>query len=71
MVRMIGRTAAAIKALAAKRAIPDGWLSIQTTIALPSELADWWRNVTPAERGRVLMAGMSAIAQVENLGENK
>jgi len=67
---MTSRTAAALAALAAKRAIPDGWVSIQTKIALPLELVNWWRKATPFERGRVLMAGMKAM-QMENLGENK
>ena len=62
--------AAAHAALASKRAIPDGWVSIQTTIALPVGLVNRWRSATPTDRGCVVEIGMSAM-QMENLGENK
>lgn len=66
---MTSRTAAALAAIAAKRAIPDGWVSIQTTIALPSELVDRWRSATPTDRGWVVEIGVSTIEHKQNLRE--
>lgn len=68
---VLDRTDAALEALKVKRAIPDGWKRSQLAVWVPNELVEWYENATPIERGRVLMAGMKAIAQVENLRENK
>ena len=68
---MTSRTAAALVALATQRAIPDGWKRRQLAAWVPEEIDEWYCDATPVERGRVFAAGIKAIVQMENLGENK
>lgn len=55
------RTAAALKALAIKRNIPKGFVSIQVTIQLPLELVARIRSATPVGRGEIMAAGVRTI----------
>lgn len=63
------RTAAALKALKAKRSIPDGLASIQLTIQLRPDLVAHFRSLSPVKRGEIIEAGLKAIDRLENLGE--
>ena len=65
------RTAAALKALKAKRNIPDGLASIQLTIQLRPDLVAYFRSFSPVKRGEIIAAGLNAIdlQNLENLGD--
>lgn len=64
------RTAAALKALKAKRSIPDGLEPIQLTIQLRPDRVAYFRSLSPVKRGEIIEAGLNTIDRLENLGES-
>lgn len=58
MTKQNRSTTSALIALAIKRAIPPGWVSVQLTIQLPHRLLARVRLATPVERGRMIEAGV-------------
>lgn len=66
MTKQSRDTTNALKALAIKRHIPPGWVSVQLTIQLPYRLVARVRSATPVERGQMMEAWVEAIEHLED-----